>query len=74
MNSNTGKILIAAGLLLTLAGVVILFLPKKFMPGQLPGDIHFRGKNMEFYFPIVSCILLSLLLSLAMYLFRHFRR
>ena len=37
--------------------------------GRLPGDIEIRGRNSVFYFPVVTCILLSVALSLAMWLF-----
>jgi len=39
--------------------------------GRLPGDIYVRGKHTGFYFPIVTCLLLSVVLSLAMWLFRR---
>ncbi len=54
------------------AGVLITFgerLPVKL--GRLPGDIVIRGKNSVFYFPIVTCLLLSAILTLVMWLFRR---
>jgi hypothetical protein len=53
------------GLLLTIGERLPLHL------GRLPGDIYVRGKHTSFYFPIVTCLLLSLVLSLAMWLFRR---
>ena len=63
-----GRILIAAGLVLIVAGLLVTYSPLKL--GRLPGDIYIQGKNSTFYFPIVTCILLSVLLSLVMWLLR----
>jgi len=60
----SGVVLIAAGLLVTVAGRL------PFRLGRLPGDIYVHGKNGSFYFPLVTCLLLSALLSLVMWLFR----
>ena len=59
-----GLVLVGAGVLLTLGGRLPLRL------GRLPGDLSFHGKNSSFYFPITTCILLSLLLSLVMWIVR----
>ena len=67
-----GRIMIIGGLLLAAAGVLVTFserLPIKL--GRLPGDIRIEGKNGSFYFPIVTCILLSVLLSLVMWFFNR---
>ena len=64
-----GRTLIIAGLVLVAAGLLVSFgerLPVKL--GRLPGDIVVRGKNSVFYFPLVTCLLLSALASLAMWL------
>jgi len=60
-----GVFLVVLGLLLTFGNKLPLHL------GRLPGDIYVRGKHTSFYFPIVTCLLLSLVLSLAMWLFRR---
>jgi len=57
-----GLVLVAAGVLMTLGDR----LPIKL--GRLPGDIVVRGKNSVFYFPIVTCLVVSAVLSLAMWL------
>ena len=65
-----GRALIFVGLALVALGLVVSLgekLPIRF--GRLPGDIVIRGKNSVFYFPIVTSLLLSALLSLAMWLF-----
>jgi Protein of unknown function (DUF2905) len=67
-----GRMLIMAGVLLLVLGVLFTLgtrLPLHF--GRLPGDIHIRGKHGSFYFPIVTCLLVSVVLSLMMWLFRR---
>ena len=63
-----GGLLLGIGLLLILAGRVNLPI------GRLPGDIVVRGKNTTFYFPLMTSVVLSILLSLVLYLVNHFRR
>jgi len=58
-----GALLVVFGLLFTYGGKLPLRL------GRLPGDIQIRGRNSVFYFPIVTCLLLSAVLSLIMWLF-----
>ena len=65
-----GRTIIVIGLALVVLGLLVSLgekLPIRF--GRLPGDIVVRGKNSVFYFPIVTSVLLSALLSLAMWLF-----
>ena len=67
-----GRMLILAGVGLIVAGVIVTLLAKSPIPfGRLPGDIRIEGKNGSFYFPVVTCILVSVLLSLMMWLFRR---
>ncbi len=69
MGSGIGRTLIGLGLLLIVAGVLITLgerLPLRL--GRLPGDIVIRGKNSAFYFPIVTCLIVSVLLSALMWL------
>ncbi len=70
-----GRTLFMLGGLLVLLGAFLYFgarLP--FRLGRLPGDVIHRGEHTTFYFPIVTCIVLSLGLSLLFWLFSHFRR
>lgn len=60
-----GLFLSAIGVLLTFAGRL------PFKLGHLPGDIYIQGKNSVFYFPLMTCILLSVLFSLVMWAFRR---
>jgi hypothetical protein len=67
-----GRMLIVLGLVLVAAGLLVTFgerLPIRL--GRLPGDIVVRGKNSTFYFPIVTCVILSVLLSMIMWLFNR---
>jgi uncharacterized membrane protein len=67
---EVGRTLIFIGLAVVALGLLVSLgekLPIRF--GRLPGDIVIRGKNSVFYFPIVTSLLLSVLLSLAMWLF-----
>jgi hypothetical protein len=66
-----GRMLIGAGLVLVALGLLVTFagrLPVRL--GRLPGDIYIHGKNSTFYFPVATCILISALLSLVMWVFR----
>jgi ribose/xylose/arabinose/galactoside ABC-type transport system permease subunit len=67
-----GRFLITLGLLLVAAGVLVLLLGR--LPirlGRLPGDLYIHGKNSTFYFPIVTCLLISVVLSVAMWILRR---
>ena len=65
-----GRTLIVLGVVLVVAGILVTFGEKlPFRIGHLPGDIEIRGKNSVFYFPLMTCVLLSVVLSLAMWLF-----
>ena len=57
------------------AGVVLFLLGRTSLPlGRLPGDIVYRGKNTTFYFPLATSILLSLVLTVVLYLIGRWRR
>ncbi|HEV2201038.1 MAG TPA: DUF2905 domain-containing protein [Bryobacteraceae bacterium] len=67
-----GRTLIVVGLVLVAVGVLLTLgerLPVKL--GRLPGDFVIRGKNSVFYFPVVTSLLLSAILTLAMWLFNR---
>jgi hypothetical protein len=73
--TGLGKLLIFLGFLLLVAGVVLTLLGRTNLPlGRLPGDIVYRGKNSIFYFPLATSILVSVLLSLLLYVVGRFRR
>lgn len=65
-----GKWLIVLGIGIALVGLFVTLSPKIPFLGKLPGDILVKKENFTFYFPLASSILLSLLLSLGLYLIR----
>ena len=67
-----GRTLIILGVMLAAVGVIIV-LGGRIGLGRLPGDIVVRGERSTFYFPIVTCIVLSILLSLGMWLVQALR-
>jgi hypothetical protein len=70
-----GRVLLVLGGLLVLAGAFFYFGGKlPFRLGRLPGDIVHKGEHTTFYFPIVTCILLSVGLSLFLWLISRLRR
>jgi len=68
---NPGRLLIILGLTLTAAGLLLTFAGKIPLIGKLPGDLRIERENFSFYFPLGTCLLLSLLLSLIFWLFRR---
>ena len=68
--NELGKFLVITGLLIAAVGVLIWSGFGRGWFGRLPGDIHYSRDNFSFHFPIVTCILLSLLLSLVLWFFR----
>ena len=73
--SDLGKVLILCGGVLVVIGVLLVVLGRTNLPlGRLPGDILYRGKHTTFYFPLVTCILLSVVVSLLMYVVNHWRK
>ena len=73
--NDLGRLLIGLGLVLLVAGGLVLLLGRTGVPlGRLPGDISYRGKNLSVYFPLGTSILLSIVLSLVFYLLSRFRR
>ena len=72
--SDLGRILIFLGIVLVVAGVVILGLARLHLPlGRLPGDITWRGRGWSVSFPITTCILLSVVITLVLWLIGRFR-
>lgn len=75
MMHDLGKMLIGLGLLLALIGAVILVAPRIGLPlGRLPGDISYKSKNVTVYFPLGTSILISIVLSVILYLFSRINR
>lgn len=73
--SDVGRFLILVGVLLVVAGLVLTLLGKVNLPlGKLPGDIVYRGKNTTVYFPLATSIVVSVLLTLLLWLVGKWRR
>jgi hypothetical protein len=70
-----GRLLLSVGAMFIIIGTLFYFSAK--LPlrlGRLPGDIIHRGQHGTFYFPLVSCLLISVAVSLILWLVNHFRR
>ncbi|MBV9961710.1 MAG: DUF2905 domain-containing protein [Parafilimonas sp.] len=73
MNSQTGKWIIVAGIIIVIVGVLIYFFHDKLnWLGKLPGDIRIEKENFSFYFPITTMIILSVILTLLISIFKKF--
>ena len=70
---HIGRWLILAGLVLVVIGLLVLGLGRLGI-FKLPGDLEFGGKNWKVYIPLASCLVLSLILTLILWLINHFRR
>ena len=66
-----GKTLISFGIVLVIAGILVSLSDKLPWLGHLPGDIHIQRGRFSFYFPLTTCIVVSVVISLVAYLFRR---
>ena len=73
MPEGFGKLLIFMGVVLVAVGTLVFFLGKVGF-FRLPGDVEFGGKNWRVYLPITSCIVISIILTLILWLISYFRR
>jgi hypothetical protein len=71
MFPSLGKLLIILGIVLVALGLLLTFAGKIPFLGKLPGDVRIEREHLSFYFPLGTCLLLSLLLSLLLWLFRR---
>jgi Protein of unknown function (DUF2905) len=72
--NELGKLLLGLGLLLVLIGAALMFAGRVGLPlGRLPGDIVYKGKHTTVYVPLVTCLLISIVASVIMYLFSRMR-
>ena len=69
MSSEFGKFLIVVGIALVLVGLVVFFRVQIPWVGRLPGDIWVKKESFSFYFPITTCILVSIVLTFVFYIF-----
>jgi hypothetical protein len=72
---DLGRVLVFVGALLLGLGLLLIVAGKINLPvGRLPGDIVVRGKNTTFYFPLMTSIVLSVILTLVLYVVNRMRR
>ena len=70
-----GRLLVMLGVALVVIGGIVMLLGRTGLPlGRLPGDFLYRGKNTTFYFPLASSILLSVVLSILLFLIGRMKR
>lgn len=73
--SGIGKTLVLLGIILIVVGGVAIFSERTNMPlGRLPGDLNWRGRNWSVSFPIVTCLIVSVVLSVLMWVVSYLRR
>jgi len=69
--NDLGKLLVVVGLLIAAIGLMLWSGVGKSWFGRLPGDIHYSKDNFSFHFPIMTCLIISVVLTLLMWLFRR---
>jgi hypothetical protein len=73
--TDLGKLLVFLGGTVVVVGVVLILFGRTNLPlGRLPGDIVYRGKNTIFYFPLATSIVISIVLSVLMYVIGNLRK
>jgi Protein of unknown function (DUF2905) len=70
--TDLGKLLMVLGLVLVVAGVLLTGLGRPW--GRLPGDFVYRGKNTTFYFPLATSVVVSVVLSIVLYVMGKWKR
>ena len=70
-----GKLLVLLGGIIVIVGLALILIGRTNLPiGRLPGDIVYRGKNTTFYFPLASSIVVSVVLSILLYVIGRLRK
>jgi hypothetical protein len=73
--AEMGRVLVIFGIALVVIGGIVMLLGRTGLPlGRLPGDILYRGKNTTFYFPLATSIVISVVLSVVLFLIGRLRR
>jgi len=73
--AEMGRVLVILGVALVVIGGIVMLLGRTGLPlGRLPGDVLYRGKNTTFYFPLASSILISVVLSIVLFLIGRLKR
>ena len=68
-----GKMLAMLGVVMVAVGIVLMFFDKIPFLGKLPGDINIKRENFQFFFPITTSIILSMLISVILWIFSQFK-
>lgn len=71
---GTGKFLLMTGVVIAFVGAALMLSDKIPFLGKLPGDIRIEKENFRFYFPITTSILLSVAMSVVLWIINHFRK
>jgi hypothetical protein len=72
---DVARLLVILGVALVVIGCIIMLLGRTGWPlGRLPGDVMYRGKNTTFYFPLASCVLVSTVLTIVLFVIGRLRR
>jgi uncharacterized membrane-anchored protein YitT (DUF2179 family) len=73
MDQQTGKYILMVGIVIVIAGILIYFFHDYFKwIGKLPGDIRIEKQNFRFYFPIVTMIIFSIIITIIIHIFKRF--
>jgi Protein of unknown function (DUF2905) len=73
--AELGKLLLITGGIVIIAGLALMLLGRTHLPlGRLPGDFFYRGKNTTVYFPLATSVLVSVVLSILLYVVNRWRR
>jgi H+/Cl- antiporter ClcA len=73
--TDLGKLLVLLGGIIVIVGLALILLDRTSLPiGRLPGDIVYRGKNTTFYFPLATSIVVSVVLSVLLYVIGRMRK
>lgn len=67
-----GLFIIIIGIILVAIGLLLLYAPKIPLLGKLPGDIYIKRESFSFYFPLTTCIIISLIISLILILIKRY--
>ena len=71
MMGDLGRVLILFGIVLVVVGALVTLAGKLPWLGKLPGDIYYKSDHVTFYFPLATCVVISVVVSLLFYLFRR---
>ena len=73
--TDLGKLLVLLGGIVVVVGLALILIGRTHLPiGRLPGDMVYRGKNTTFYFPLATSIVVSVVLSVLLYLIGRLRK